>query len=49
MKKFLEYLVGILLAVFMAMLFVEAAAGCGEVYEDARGIKHMQDCVFFNK
>lgn len=53
MKRIIEniayILTGVAIAAFLAMLLLEAAVGCGEIYEDAQGVKHIQDCVFFNR
>lgn len=43
------YLTGVMLALWLAVLMLEWAAGCGEYYEDAQGIVHIQDCVFIDK
>ena len=32
--------------VFWAVLLVEWAAGCGESYVDAYGVRHQYECVF---
>jgi hypothetical protein len=33
-------------AVFVAVLFIEWFAGCGETYIDANGERHAYECVF---
>lgn len=43
------YLIGVLLALWLAVLMLEWAVGCGESYEDAQGKIHIQDCVFIDK
>ena len=43
-------LVSILLVVvaclFMAVMLIEWAVGCGESYTDANGVRHQHECVF---
>ncbi len=38
----------ILLAGFMAVMFIEWMAGCGESYIDSKGIRHANECVIIN-
>lgn len=50
MKAFLQWLLTttiiVLLGIGSAMLLVEWAAGCGESYVDAYGVRHQYECVF---
>lgn len=50
MKAFLLFLITVVLGIafsFMwALLLVEWAAGCGESYVDANGVRHQYECVF---
>ena len=49
-RDILNYTIGILsmlvFAVFVAVLFIEWFAGCGETYIDANGERHAYECVF---
>lgn len=47
LTKITEALLLVLFAVFVAVLFVEWLAGCGESYIDAKGVRHQYECVFF--
>lgn len=50
MKKAIHFLVAtlgtILFALFLAVMLVEWAAGCGETYIDSKGVRHAHECVF---
>lgn len=52
MSKFLEsvlsLLATLLIGVALGMVAIEYAAGCGETYVDADGVRHSHECVFFN-
>lgn len=52
MKKFLEFLIGavatVILGVALAVFALEWMAGCGETYIDSKGIRHQNECLFFN-
>ena len=37
----------VLFSAFVAVLFIEWFAGCGESYIDAKGVRHQYECVFF--
>lgn len=49
-KDILDYTIGglimLVFAVFIAVLFIEWFAGCGETYIDANGERHAYECVF---
>lgn len=52
MKKFLE-LVGatvltLLFGGLLAVMFIEWMAGCGESYIDAKGVRHLNECIIIN-
>jgi len=36
----------VLFSAFVAVLFIEWLAGCGETYIDAKGVRHQYECVF---
>lgn len=38
----------ILVAGFMAVMFIEWMAGCGESYIDSKGVRHANECVIIN-
>lgn len=38
----------ILAAGFMAVMFIEWMAGCGESYIDSKGVRHANECVIIN-
>ena len=50
MKAFLLFLITVVLGIafsfLWALLLVEWAAGCGESYVDAKGVRHQYECVF---
>jgi hypothetical protein len=39
-------LICLLIGFLMGVLLVEWAAGCGESYVDAYGVRHQYECVF---
>lgn len=47
--KFLSAIACIIFAVFVAVLLVELAAGCGESYTDAFNRTHYNECVFIKR
>jgi hypothetical protein len=53
MSKFLAavlpILATLLIGVALGVFIIEYAAGCGETYTDANGVRHAHECVFFNK
>jgi hypothetical protein len=44
MKFILDVCLMTLFTVFMAVMLVEWASGCGETYTDANGVEHQQQC-----
>ena len=36
-------------AVLMAVFLLEWMAGCGETYIDAKGVRHVNQCLFINR
>jgi hypothetical protein len=46
MKIFAEVVLCAVLGVLFAVLLIEWAAGCGESYVDAYGVRHQYECVF---
>jgi hypothetical protein len=46
MKYLLEFIIASLVAMFMAVMLVEWAAGCGETYVDFNGGRHANECIF---
>ena len=53
MSKFLQNLLSLLatllIGVALGIVLIEYAAGCGDTYLDADGVRHAHECVFFNK
>ena len=47
LTKMAEVLIMLLFTLFIAVLFTEWFAGCGESYIDAKGVRHQYECVFF--
>jgi lipopolysaccharide/colanic/teichoic acid biosynthesis glycosyltransferase len=52
MKKLFNWVLSALLmlafCVFMAVIVIEWMAGCGEYYIDAKGVRHLNECIFIN-
>jgi hypothetical protein len=52
MKKLFDWVLSALLmlafCVFMAVIVIEWMAGCGESYIDAKGVRHLNECIFIN-
>ena len=46
LAKAVEALLVLLFSAFLAVLFIEWFAGCGETYIDANGVRHQYECVF---
>ena len=46
LTKVVEALLVLLFSAFLAVLFIEWFAGCGETYIDANGVRHQYECVF---
>lgn len=42
----LTALMTVAFSLFLAVLFIEWMAGCGETYVDANGERHQYECVF---
>lgn len=53
MRRFLEWMVQVLavllISAALAVVIIEYAAGCGETYVDANGVRHAHECVFINR
>ena len=53
MKRLIEVILTMLgtaaFALFLAMMLLEWAAGCGETYIDAKGERHAHECMFIGK
>jgi hypothetical protein len=51
-KKVLQFIGGAVLTTlfvgFMAVMFIEWMAGCGESYIDSKGVRHANECVIIN-
>ena len=47
LTKIGEAILLLLFSAFVAVLFIEWLAGCGETYIDAKGVRHQYECVFF--
>ena len=52
MKKLFDWVLSALLmlafCVFMAVIVIEWMAGCGDYYIDAKGVRHLNECIFIN-
>lgn len=52
MKKFLEFVGGVVITGIvgglLAVMFIEWMAGCGESYIDAKGVRHLNECIIIN-
>ena len=52
MKKLFDWVLSALLmlafSIFMAVIVIEWMAGCGEYYVDAKGVRHLNECIFIN-
>ena len=46
LTKIVEAILLLLFSAFVAVLFIEWLAGCGETYIDAKGVRHQYECVF---
>jgi hypothetical protein len=46
MRYLIEAALMIIFAMFMVVVLIEWAAGCGETYIDANGVRHAYECVF---
>jgi len=51
-KKIISVIAHVVLATlfagFMAVMFIEWMAGCGESYIDSKGVSHANECIFIN-
>lgn len=45
-KLVIEVTIGLIIATFTAAMFLEWAVGCGESYTDAKGVVHINECIF---
>jgi hypothetical protein len=45
-RIFAEVVVYVAFGLLLTLLLVEWAAGCGETYVDAKGVRHQNECVF---
>jgi hypothetical protein len=52
LKKIINIIAHLLLASlfagFMAVMFIEWMAGCGETYIDSKGVRHANECIIIN-
>jgi len=52
MRKLFDWVLSAVLmlafCIFMAVIAIEWMAGCGESYIDAKGVRHLYECVFIN-
>jgi len=44
-----KLLLSLAFAVLMAVFLLEWMAGCGETYIDAKGVRHVNQCLFINR
>jgi hypothetical protein len=49
LEKFISALALLLIGAMFAAFFIEFAAGCGETYVDANGVRHAHECVFLKR
>jgi len=42
-------LIGLAMMAFLVVMFFEWAAGCGESYVDAKGQRHINECIFLQR
>ena len=45
----LHGLIGLVMMGFLVLMVFEWAAGCGESYVDAKGVRHQNQCLFINQ
>ncbi len=45
-KTIIDFLIATIFGVLVAILFMEWWVGCGESYVDAKGKRHMNECLF---
>jgi hypothetical protein len=45
-KIVIDFTIATIFGVLVAILFMEWWVGCGESYVDAKGIRHMNECLF---
>jgi hypothetical protein len=45
----LQALIGLAFLGFIVVMVAEWAAGCGETYVDAKGVRHQNECLFIRR
>ena len=45
----LQAVIGLVFIGFMVFMMLVWAAGCGETYVDAKGIRHQNECLFIKR
>lgn len=45
----LQGLIGLVFLGFIVLMVAEWAAGCGETYVDAKGVRHQNECLFIRR
>ena len=45
----LQAAIGLAMLGFFLLMVMEWAAGCGETYVDAKGVRHQNQCLFINQ
>lgn len=45
----LQALIGLVFLGFIVLMVAEWAAGCGETYVDAKGVRHQNECLFIKR
>ncbi len=43
-----HFLLALVIGGFMAVMFIEWMAGCGETYIDSKGVRHANECIIIN-
>ena len=43
-----QWVLAIIFAGFIAVMFIEWMAGCGETYIDSKGVRHANECIIIN-
>lgn len=45
----LHGIIGLVMMGFLVLMVMEWAAGCGETYVDAKGVRHQNECLFIKR
>lgn len=45
----LQGIIGLVFLGFIVLMVAEWAAGCGETYVDAKGVRHQNECLFIRR